>query len=108
MKAAPFRWKPFWRRPRPQLSHTARNGVRQVHIDGRCHCGFVSYKAEIDPEWVSICHCKDCQRLTGTAYRVTVDVPHRAFEIHEWGAAALCEGRRQWPPLSDFPARSYD
>lgn len=43
-----------------------------MHIDGGCHCGYVRYEAEIDPDDVSICHCTDCQRLTGSAYRVTV------------------------------------
>ncbi len=41
-------------------------------IDGQCHCGAVTYQAEIDPERVSICHRTDCQALTGSAYRVTV------------------------------------
>jgi hypothetical protein len=43
-----------------------------MNIDGQCHCGLVSYQAEIDPERVSICHCTDCQTLTGSPYRVTV------------------------------------
>lgn len=43
-----------------------------VKIDGQCHCGHVTYEAEIDPEQVTICHCTDCQRLTGSPYRVTV------------------------------------
>jgi hypothetical protein len=43
-----------------------------MRIDGGCHCGAVFYEAEIDPELVSICHCTDCQTLTGSAYRVTV------------------------------------
>ncbi len=42
-----------------------------MHIDGQCHCGFVTYEAEIDPATVSICHCTDCQQLTGSALRVT-------------------------------------
>jgi hypothetical protein len=42
-----------------------------MRIDGQCHCGAVTYQAEIDPEWVSICHCTDCQTLTGSPYRVT-------------------------------------
>jgi hypothetical protein len=45
---------------------------RTMRIDGQCHCGFVTYEAEIDPELVSICHCTDCQTLTGSPYRVTV------------------------------------
>ena len=42
-----------------------------MKIDGQCHCGRVAYEAEIDPEHISICHCTDCQTLTGSPYRVT-------------------------------------
>ena len=40
-----------------------RIGVKEMDmkIDGRCHCGCVTYEAEIDPEKVLICHCGDCQ-----------------------------------------------
>jgi hypothetical protein len=40
-----------------------------MRIDGRCHCGRITYEAPIDPESVGICHCTDCQTLTGTAFR---------------------------------------
>lgn len=43
-----------------------------MRIDGQCHCGHVRYEAEIDPGRVTICHCTDCQQLTGGAHRVTV------------------------------------
>ena len=43
-----------------------------MRIDGQCHCGHIAYEAEIDPQRVSICHCTDCQALTGSPYRVTV------------------------------------
>ena len=43
-----------------------------MQIDGQCHCGRLTYQAEIDPERVSVCHCTDCQQLTGSPYRVTV------------------------------------
>jgi len=42
-----------------------------MKIDGQCHCGLVTYEADIDPLKVSICHCTDCQTLTGSPYRVT-------------------------------------
>ena len=38
-----------------------------MKIDGGCHCGAIAYEAEVDPEKTSICHCTDCQQLTGTA-----------------------------------------
>ena len=43
-----------------------------MKIDGQCHCGRVRYQADIDPAKVSVCHCTDCQNLTGSPYRVTV------------------------------------
>jgi hypothetical protein len=42
-----------------------------MRIDGHCHCGHVAYEAEIDPNEVSVCHCTDCQQLTGSPFRVT-------------------------------------
>jgi hypothetical protein len=42
-----------------------------MQIDGQCHCGRISFEAEIDPEAVSVCHCTDCQTLTGSPFRVT-------------------------------------
>lgn len=52
-----------------------------MRIDGACQCGRVTYEADIEPEAVSICHCTDCQRLTGTAYRVSVSTPRERFRI---------------------------
>ncbi|MBV9529689.1 MAG: GFA family protein [Bradyrhizobium sp.] len=43
-----------------------------MRVDGQCHCGRVSFEADIDPQAVSVCHCTDCQALTGSPYRVTV------------------------------------
>ena len=40
-----------------------------MKIDGTCHCGNITYQAEIDPEQVYICHCTDCQSICGTAFR---------------------------------------
>ena len=50
-----------------------------MKVHGRCHCGEIVYEAEIDPAQVSICHCTDCQTLTGTAYRVSV--PAKAGDL---------------------------
>lgn len=52
-----------------------------MHINGGCHCGNITYEAEIDPEAVTICHCNDCQTLTGTAYRVNVRVRKQDLQL---------------------------
>ena len=49
-----------------------RRGEIAMKVTGRCHCGQISFEAEIDPAQVRICHCTDCQTLTGTASRTTV------------------------------------
>jgi hypothetical protein len=40
-----------------------------VHA-GRCLCGDVRYKALAEPVRVTICHCRFCQRFTGSSYLV--------------------------------------
>ena len=40
-----------------------------MQIDGQCHCGSITFEAEVDPEEVSGCHCTDCQTLTGSPMR---------------------------------------
>jgi hypothetical protein len=53
-----------------------------VKVQGRCHCGRITYTATVDPEKVSLCHCRDCQMLSGSAYRASVPAPRETFELH--------------------------
>ena len=52
-----------------------------MKVQGRCHCGQITYAAEVDPARVSACHCTDCQMLSGSAYRVSVPVPRDQFQL---------------------------
>ena len=52
-----------------------------MKIDGRCHCGYVTYEAEIDPEKVIICHCLDCQVLSGSAFRTMAQSREGTFKL---------------------------
>lgn len=52
-----------------------------MNVEGSCHCGQVAYRAEIDPEKVSLCNCTDCQMLTGSAFRVSVPAPREQFRL---------------------------
>jgi hypothetical protein len=52
-----------------------------MKIDGRCHCGQVTYEAEVEPDAMLICHCTDCQTLTGTAFRAVVTAPAETFVL---------------------------
>lgn len=52
-----------------------------MKIDGGCHCGKITYAAEIDPAKVSICHCTDCQTGSGSAYRTNVQCEKGSFKL---------------------------
>jgi hypothetical protein len=52
-----------------------------MKIDGACHCGAIAYAAEIDPAGVRLCHCTDCQTLSGSAFRVTVSAVDGSFAL---------------------------
>jgi hypothetical protein len=52
-----------------------------MKIDGGCHCGAITFEAEIDPSTCRICHCTDCQQMSGSAYRVNVPAPAADFRF---------------------------
>lgn len=52
-----------------------------MKIDGSCHCGEIRFRAEVDPQKVSICHCADCQTLSSSAFRVAVQAKAGTFEM---------------------------
>jgi hypothetical protein len=43
-----------------------------MKIDGRCHCGYVTFEAEADPETTTICNCTDCQTMSGAPLRAVI------------------------------------
>jgi hypothetical protein len=52
-----------------------------MHINGSCHCGAVTFTAQIDPLQVKICHCNDCQTLSGAPFRAVVPAPIETFAL---------------------------
>ncbi len=52
-----------------------------MKVHGSCHCGSIKYEAEVDPARVTICHCTDCQQLTGSAFRVSARTLQKDFVL---------------------------
>lgn len=52
-----------------------------MKIDGGCHCGAITFEAEVDPEKVAACHCSDCQTMSGAPFRTVVMVPEADFTL---------------------------
>ncbi len=52
-----------------------------MKVTGGCHCGQITYEAEVDPASVRVCHCTDCQRLSGTAFRTNISSLPQSFVL---------------------------
>jgi len=52
-----------------------------MKVEGACYCGNIQFEAEVDLQNVSVCYCTDCQRLSGTAFRVSAPAPAATFRI---------------------------
>ena len=46
-------------------------------LTGGCLCGAVRYTTTADPLMTFVCHCRDCQRFTGSAFGALVVLPRR-------------------------------
>lgn len=52
-----------------------------MKIEGACHCGAIAYEAETDPDKAVICHCSDCQTISGAPFRASVPVKAENFRL---------------------------
>src|SRR3954452_17202134 len=48
---------------------------------GHCLCGNISYSIAGEPFAQALCHCRDCQRQTGTAFSIVIGVARDAFTV---------------------------
>ncbi len=49
--------------------------------EGGCLCGVIRYETVGPPDRIVFCHCKFCQRATGTAYLVETMFPRTRFKL---------------------------
>ena len=65
---------------------------------GGCACGAVRYECSAEPFLAVNCHCRDCQRASGTAYTSGLLVPGAALRVTKgtpkWYTSAADSGRR--------------
>lgn len=52
-----------------------------MRIEGACLCGSVHYTCDAEPVLTLLCHCKHCQRTSGSPYSVDVAVPRGALKV---------------------------
>jgi hypothetical protein len=51
-------------------------------IKGSCSCGKVTYTADADPIFTGVCHCRSCQKGTGSAFAVVVGLPATSVTLN--------------------------
>jgi len=71
-----------------------------MKVTGSCHCGQISYEAEVDPATVRVCHCTDCQKLTGTVWRAGIPSLPGTFRLRSGTPKTVLQcGRTSAAPL---------
>ena len=64
------------------LEQTSEGGfLMTTRVTGGCMCGAVRYECGADPIAMGNCHCRDCQRATGSAFAAAVLVPTSTVNI---------------------------
>jgi len=52
-----------------------------THYTGGCQCGSVRYTLTAQPQRTVACHCKECQRQTGSAFSLSMPVPADSLQV---------------------------
>jgi hypothetical protein len=52
-----------------------------MKVEGQCHCGAITYEAEVEPGTIAICNCADCQMQSGSVFRMNIPAPATQFRI---------------------------
>lgn len=68
--------------------------------DGGCACGAVRYRLLSAPMFVNCCHCRDCQRQTGSAFVINALIETDRIE--------LLAGRPEPVPVPTDSGRPHD
>ena len=61
---------------------------------GGCQCGQVRYEIQAEPLTLYVCHCKECQKQSSSAFGMSMPVPREAVTV--------IKGQpKQWKRISD-------
>jgi len=69
-------------------------------ITGSCFCGAVTYRISSAPMFIHCCHCRDCQKQTGSAFAIN--------GIIEKGRIALLSGAPEPIEMKTDSGRPHD
>ena len=67
-------------------------------VTARCQCGQLSVACQGDPARVSVCHCHDCQRRSGSAFAAQIRFPTENVRV--------TGDYRSWTRISDSGSKA--
>ncbi len=67
-------------------------------LRGGCQCGAVRYEISGEPQALYVCHCRECQKQSASAFGISLMVPSAGFRLTQ-GAV------RSWSRLADSGRR---
>jgi hypothetical protein len=56
-------------------------GELKLPAEGHCRCGRVRFRVTAPPMITMACHCTGCQRMSASAFSLTMMIPGDAFEV---------------------------
>ena len=60
---------------------TSPNADWKLPWEGGCRCGKVRLRVTLPPLFTGACHCTGCQRMSSSAYSLTVAIPTQGFHV---------------------------
>lgn len=72
------------------MTSSSRSRLRS--LSGRCFCGAVSYSVTDAFDYAMNCHCSQCRRATGSAFKPFAGIARRELDITQGADAVLRYG----------------
>ena len=54
-----------------------------AHYEGGCECGSIRYRMTQEPIFVNCCHCRQCQKISGSAFAINGLIEGDRLEVLE-------------------------
>ncbi|WP_435416952.1 GFA family protein [Parerythrobacter aurantius] len=71
-------------------------------MSGGCLCGQVRFVASAEPVMQANCHCKNCQRQSGSAFSTIIGIPEAALSVEGEVKAFADSGESGQPVVREF------
>ena len=64
--------------------------MTETNLSGSCFCGLVRYRLTRAPMFVHCCHCRDCQKQSGSAFAINALMERSCIEFAEGSQDPVC------------------